>query len=34
NKYNLTMKCRRPGNKTVLPVTIMSGLVFHSQPIN
>nr|UQV96801.1 envelope glycoprotein [Simian immunodeficiency virus] len=32
--YNLTMKCRRPGNKTVLPVTIMSGLVFHSQPIN
>ncbi|AAA91946.1 envelope polyprotein [Simian immunodeficiency virus] len=32
--YNLTMSCRRPGNKTVLPVTIMSGLVFHSQPIN
>nr|AGB52892.1 envelope glycoprotein [Simian immunodeficiency virus] len=32
--YNLTMKCRRPGNKTVLPVTIMSGLVFHSQPVN
>nr|ASM80005.1 envelope glycoprotein [Simian immunodeficiency virus] len=32
--YNLTMKCRRPGNKTVLPVTIMSGLVFHSQPMN
>nr|8DUA_C Chain C, Envelope glycoprotein gp120 [Simian immunodeficiency virus]8DUA_G Chain G, Envelope glycoprotein gp120 [Simian immunodeficiency virus]8DUA_I Chain I, Envelope glycoprotein gp120 [Simian immunodeficiency virus] len=32
--YNLTMRCRRPGNKTVLPVTIMSGLVFHSQPIN
>nr|ANN46449.1 env glycoprotein [Simian immunodeficiency virus]UYP40506.1 envelope glycoprotein [synthetic construct] len=32
--YNLTIKCRRPGNKTVLPVTIMSGLVFHSQPIN
>nr|ASM80096.1 envelope glycoprotein [Simian immunodeficiency virus] len=32
--YNLTMKCRRPGNKTVLPVTIMSGMVFHSQPIN
>nr|AFM75797.1 envelope glycoprotein [Simian immunodeficiency virus] len=32
--YNLTMRCKRPGNKTVLPVTIMSGLVFHSQPIN
>ncbi|AFV26106.1 envelope glycoprotein [Simian immunodeficiency virus] len=32
--YNLTIRCRRPGNKTVLPVTIMSGLVFHSQPIN
>nr|ANN46467.1 env glycoprotein [Simian immunodeficiency virus] len=32
--YNLTISCRRPGNKTVLPVTIMSGLVFHSQPIN
>ncbi|AAT37065.1 envelope glycoprotein [Human immunodeficiency virus 2] len=32
--YNLTMYCRRPGNKTVLPVTIMSGLVFHSQAIN
>nr|AJP61260.1 envelope glycoprotein [Simian immunodeficiency virus] len=32
NKYY--NKCRRPGNKTVLPVTIMSGLVFHSQPIN
>nr|ANN46458.1 env glycoprotein [Simian immunodeficiency virus]UYP40507.1 envelope glycoprotein [synthetic construct] len=32
--YNLTIKCRRPGNKTVVPVTIMSGSVFHSQPIN
>nr|AWX59992.1 envelope glycoprotein [Human immunodeficiency virus 2] len=32
--YNLTMRCRRPGNKTVRPITIMSGLVFHSQPIN
>ncbi|AAC68662.1 Env [Simian immunodeficiency virus] len=32
--YNLTIRCRRPGNKTVLPVTIMSGLIFHSQPIN
>nr|AJK28944.1 envelope glycoprotein [Simian immunodeficiency virus] len=34
-KSNRTIiRCRRPGNKTVLPVTIMSGLVFHSQPIN
>ncbi|BAC79373.1 Env glycoprotein [Human immunodeficiency virus 2] len=33
-KYNLTIHCRRPGNKTVVPVTIMSGLIFHSQPIN
>nr|AEO13320.1 envelope glycoprotein [Human immunodeficiency virus 2] len=32
--YNLTMHCKRPGNKTVVPVTLMSGLVFHSQPIN
>ncbi|APJ01799.1 envelope glycoprotein [Human immunodeficiency virus 2] len=32
--YNLTMRCRRPGNKTVVPITLMSGLVFHSQPIN
>ncbi|AAB00743.1 env polyprotein [Human immunodeficiency virus 2] len=32
--YNLTMRCKRPGNKTVLPITLMSGLVFHSQPIN
>ncbi|AFV26297.1 envelope glycoprotein [Simian immunodeficiency virus] len=32
--YGLELHCRRPGNKTVLPVTIMSGLVFHSQPIN
>ncbi|AFV26128.1 envelope glycoprotein [Simian immunodeficiency virus] len=32
--YNLTIRCRRPGNKTVLPITIMSGLVFHAQPIN
>nr|ALS54454.1 env protein [Simian immunodeficiency virus] len=35
NKYfNLTVTCRRPGNKTVLPVTIMAGLVFHSQKYN
>nr|ALS54390.1 env protein [Simian immunodeficiency virus] len=32
--YNLTVTCRRPGNKTVLPVTIMAGLVFHSQKYN
>nr|AVK70486.1 envelope glycoprotein [Simian-Human immunodeficiency virus] len=32
--YNLTIRCRRPGNKTVLPVTIMAGLVFHSQKYN
>nr|QLK12577.1 envelope glycoprotein [Human immunodeficiency virus 2] len=32
--YNLTIHCKRPGNKTVVPVTLMSGLVFHSQPIN
>nr|AET74251.1 envelope [Human immunodeficiency virus 2] len=35
NKYfNLTIYCKRPGNKTILPITLMSGLVFHSQPIN
>uniref|UniRef100_P32536 Envelope glycoprotein gp160 n=1 Tax=Human immunodeficiency virus type 2 subtype A (isolate ST/24.1C\ len=32
--YNLTILCKRPGNKTVVPITLMSGLVFHSQPIN
>nr|ALS54438.1 env protein [Simian immunodeficiency virus] len=32
--YNLTVTCRRPGNKTVMPVTIMAGLVFHSQKYN
>nr|WNB16248.1 envelope glycoprotein [Human immunodeficiency virus 2]WNB16257.1 envelope glycoprotein [Human immunodeficiency virus 2]WNB16266.1 envelope glycoprotein [Human immunodeficiency virus 2]WNB16275.1 envelope glycoprotein [Human immunodeficiency virus 2]WNB16284.1 envelope glycoprotein [Human immunodeficiency virus 2] len=32
--YNLTLYCKRPGNKTVVPITLMSGLVFHSQPIN
>nr|AAA20459.1 gp160 [Human immunodeficiency virus 2]prf//2105299H env gene [Human immunodeficiency virus 2] len=32
--FNLTMHCKRPGNKTVVPITLMSGLVFHSQPIN
>nr|AFN26054.1 envelope glycoprotein [Human immunodeficiency virus 2] len=32
--YNLTLHCKRPGNKTVTPITLMSGLVFHSQPIN
>ncbi|BAH97701.1 Env [Human immunodeficiency virus 2] len=31
--YNLTMHCRRPGNKTVLPITIMSGRRFHSRPV-
>nr|AAA43916.1 envelope glycoprotein [Human immunodeficiency virus 2] len=33
-QYNLTMHCKRPGNKTVVPITLMSGLIFHSQPIN
>nr|ATU79230.1 envelope glycoprotein [Human immunodeficiency virus 2] len=32
--FNLSLHCKRPGNKTVLPITLMSGLVFHSQPIN
>nr|ATU79190.1 envelope glycoprotein [Human immunodeficiency virus 2] len=32
--YNLSIHCKRPGNKTVVPITLMSGLVFHSQPIN
>nr|ALS54614.1 env protein [Simian immunodeficiency virus] len=32
--YNLTVRCVRPGNKTVLPVTFMAGLVFHSQTYN
>nr|ABF14464.1 envelope glycoprotein [Human immunodeficiency virus 2] len=32
--YNLSVYCKRPGNKTVVPITLMSGLVFHSQPIN
>nr|AIG89306.1 envelope glycoprotein [Simian immunodeficiency virus] len=32
--YNLTMRCRRPGNKTVLPVGTMSGFRFHLQQIN
>nr|AET74250.1 envelope [Human immunodeficiency virus 2] len=32
--YGLTMYCKRPGNKTVVPITLMSGLIFHSQPIN
>nr|ACC62198.1 envelope glycoprotein [Human immunodeficiency virus 2] len=31
NFYNLTMHCKRPGNKTVLP--IMSGFKFHSKPV-
>nr|AGC10459.1 envelope glycoprotein [Human immunodeficiency virus 2] len=32
--YNLSIHCKRPGNKTVVPITVMSGLIFHSQPIN
>ncbi|ACH73027.1 envelope glycoprotein [Human immunodeficiency virus 2] len=32
--YNLSIYCKRPGNKTVVPITHMPGLVFHSQPIN
>ncbi|BAA00716.1 env protein [Human immunodeficiency virus 2] len=31
--YNLSMYCRRPGNKTVVPITLMSGQRFHSRPI-
>nr|AAR98775.1 truncated envelope glycoprotein [Human immunodeficiency virus 2] len=31
--YNLTIHCKRPGNKTVVPITLMSGLRFHSQPV-
>nr|AYA94964.1 envelope glycoprotein [Human immunodeficiency virus 2] len=31
--YNLTMHCKRPGNKTVLPITLGSGHRFHAQPI-
>ncbi|AAA64582.1 viral envelope [Human immunodeficiency virus 2] len=31
--YNLTMHCKRPGNKSVLPITLRSGRVFHSRPI-
>nr|ADH04364.1 envelope glycoprotein [Human immunodeficiency virus 2] len=31
--YNLTMHCKRPGNKTVVPITLMSGFKFHSQAV-
>ncbi|AAA76847.1 env [Human immunodeficiency virus 2] len=31
--YNLTMHCKRPGNKTVVPITLMSGRRFHSRPV-
>ncbi|AAB47784.1 envelope polyprotein [Human immunodeficiency virus 2] len=31
--YNLTMHCKRPGNKTVVPITLMSGHRFHSQAV-
>nr|ATU79270.1 envelope glycoprotein [Human immunodeficiency virus 2] len=31
--YNLTIHCKRPGNKTVVPITLMSGKRFHSQPV-
>ncbi|APJ01832.1 envelope glycoprotein [Human immunodeficiency virus 2] len=31
--YKLKIHCRRPGNKTTLPITIMSGQKFHSQRI-
>nr|ALS54486.1 env protein [Simian immunodeficiency virus] len=32
--YNLTVTCRRPGNKTIVTVAIMAGSVFHSQKYN
>ncbi|AAC54473.1 envelope glycoprotein [Human immunodeficiency virus 2] len=32
--YNLTMHCKRPGNKMVVPIRTVSGILFHSQPIN
>nr|AFN26065.1 envelope glycoprotein [Human immunodeficiency virus 2] len=31
--YNLSLHCKRPGNKTVIPITLMSGRKFHSRPI-
>nr|AFN26064.1 envelope glycoprotein [Human immunodeficiency virus 2] len=31
--YNLSLHCKRPGNKTVMPITLMSGRKFHSRPI-
>nr|AOS52564.1 envelope glycoprotein [Human immunodeficiency virus 2] len=31
--YNLTIHCKRPGNKTVVPITLRSGFKFHSQPV-
>nr|AAA20453.1 gp160 [Human immunodeficiency virus 2]prf//2105299B env gene [Human immunodeficiency virus 2] len=31
--YNLTIHCKRPGNKTVVPITLMSGYKFHSRPV-
>nr|AAA20452.1 gp160 [Human immunodeficiency virus 2]prf//2105299A env gene [Human immunodeficiency virus 2] len=31
--YNLTIHCKRPGNKTVVPITLMSGHRFHSRPV-
>nr|ADH04368.1 envelope glycoprotein [Human immunodeficiency virus 2] len=29
--YNLTMHCKRPGNKSVIPITLGSGRRFHGQ---
>nr|BAM76188.1 env protein [Human immunodeficiency virus 2] len=31
--YNLSIHCKRPGNKTVMPITLLSGARFHSQPV-
>nr|AOS52558.1 envelope glycoprotein [Human immunodeficiency virus 2] len=31
--YNLTIHCKRPGNKTVVPVTLQSGKRFHFRPV-
>ncbi|ABC39624.1 truncated envelope glycoprotein [Human immunodeficiency virus 2] len=31
--YNLSIHCKRPGNKTVTPITLMSGYKFHSRPV-
>nr|QLK12552.1 envelope glycoprotein [Human immunodeficiency virus 2] len=32
--YNLSLHCKRPGNKTVRPIKLATGYAFHSQSIN